>query len=161
MTGGRAGAEAGKLILLVGGDEKKLNYIEKELKAISEKIIYFGKVGSGMRYKLLLNMLQAIHITGFGEVMRLAKETGLDLKKVGDALAERPGGTTTNVSWRDYQKDSKPINFSIEWITKDLKYAKKNAKKTKTPLLNEALKQYKKAIIDGKANKDWTYVNKI
>lgn len=91
MTGSRIGAESGKLTLLVGGDEKKLGTIKKDLGAISEKIIYFGKGGSGMRYKLLLNMLQAIHIIGFGEVIIMAKKMGLNVKAVGNALAERPG----------------------------------------------------------------------
>ncbi|MEO6508688.1 MAG: NAD(P)-dependent oxidoreductase [Patescibacteria group bacterium] len=161
MTGGRIGAETGKLVLLVGGEEKKLKSLLDLLSAISEKVVYFGKEGSGMRYKLLLNMLQAIHVVALGEVLNLGKELGLDIDKVGNALAERPGGVSTGIAWRDYHKEPNPINFSVEWITKDITYAKQSAKKTKTPLLDETLSKYKKAIAKKMNNKDWTTVNKL
>lgn len=161
MTGGRQGAEAGKLILLVGGNKTKLKSLEKDLKAISEKIFYFGKTGSGMRYKLILNSLQAIHIAGFGEALKLAKTAGLDLKAVGDALAERPGGIPTNVAWRDFQNEPNPINFSVEWITKDLNYAKAIKRGVKSPLLDETLKKFKTAIKKKLGQKDWTVINKL
>lgn len=161
MTGGRVGAENGKLVLLVGGDQKILNSISKDLEAISEKVIHFGKAGSGMKYKLLLNMMQGIHINALGEALRLSKEIGLDTKQVGDALSERPGGVITNLAWSGYQNEPKPINFSVEWITKDLKYAKKAAKKSKTPLLDQTLKKYSNALKKKLGDKDWTYINQI
>ena len=34
-----------------------------------------------MRYKLILNFLQAVHMVGFGQAMRIAKEFNMDLKK--------------------------------------------------------------------------------
>ena len=161
MTGSRIGAESGKLTLLVGGDKKKLETIKKDLEAISEKIFYFGKGGSGMRYKLLLNVLQTIHIIGFGEVLSVAKKVGLNIKAVGDALAERPGGTATNLAWIGYQKEPVPTNFSVKWIAKDLTYAKQLTKGIKSPLLDKALKKYRSTIKKDLGQKDWTVVNKI
>lgn len=160
MTGSRIGAESGKLTLLVGGDEKKLETIKRDLGAISEKIFYFGKGCSGMRYKLLLNMLQAIHIIGFGEVISMAKKSGLNIKAVGDALAERPGGTATNLAWIGYQKEPNPANFSVKWITKDLIYAKQLANGLKSPLLDEVLEKYSYMVKKSLGQKDWTVVNR-
>jgi 3-hydroxyisobutyrate dehydrogenase-like beta-hydroxyacid dehydrogenase len=160
MTGGRAGAENGKLILLTGGEEKYLEAITPELKAISERIVYFGKAGSGMRYKLILNMVQGIHIAAFGEALRLAREMGLDINKTGTALAERPGGVTTNIAWRDYLKEPNPINFSVDWINKDLNYAKKSAGKIATPLLDLTITKYSQAIKQGRGQADWTDINR-
>lgn len=159
MTGSRVGAENGKLTFLVGGDEEKLNSLKQDLAPVSEKQLYFGRAGFGIRYKLLLNMLAAIHIVGLGEALKIAAESGMDIKKVGDALAEKPGGVTTNLAWRDYQKTPDPINFSVEWITKDLSYAKKLAVGLSLPLLDDVLKQYRDAIDKGLAGKDWTAVN--
>ncbi len=161
LTGGRIGAETGKLTLLVGGDEKKLEEVKPDLQAISEKVLHFGKAGSGTRYKLLLNMLQAIHIVGLGEVLKIAEKTGMDVKKVGDALAERPGGTTTILTWRDYQKTPDPINFSIQWIAKDLEYARQFADSLNMPLLDEVIKKYSEAVEKGLGQSDWTAVTKI
>jgi 3-hydroxyisobutyrate dehydrogenase-like beta-hydroxyacid dehydrogenase len=159
MTGGRIGAENGQLVLLTGGAKGILTELETDIKAIATKVIYFGKAGSGMRYKLILNMLQGIHMAAFGEVLSLAKEMGLDIKMVGNALAERPGGTTTNFAWRNFQNQPDPINFSVDWITKDLRYAQKAASKSKTPLLDQTLKKYNKAVLKGLGKKDWTVIN--
>lgn len=161
MTGGRIGAETGELILLVGGHKDKLDSISDDLKAISKEVKYFGPAGSGMRYKLVLNMLQAIHIAGLGEALKLANTAGLNEQLAGDALADRPGGITTGLAWRDYQTEPDPINFSVEWIEKDLKYAKEMAAGADLPLLDQALSQYEEAIKKGFAQSDWTKINKL
>ncbi len=160
MTGGRIGAESGQLILLAGGDEEKLKTLQPYLEPISQKVIYFGPAGSGAKFKLLLNMLQGIHIAGLGEVLRLAKANGMNIQAVGDALAERPGGTTTNLAWRDYQHIPDPINFSVKWIAKDLGYAKQMAGGMATPLLEDVLAQYQAALDAGLENEDWTAINR-
>ena len=161
LTGGRHGAETGKLTFLVGGDEKILEDLRGDLSAVSQKILYFGKAGSGTQYKLLLNMLQAMHLIGLGEALRIAAMNGMDVKKVGDALAEHPGGTATNVAWKGYQQPPDPINFSVQWIAKDLGYARKLAGNMQLPLLDGALEEYQKAIQKGLKEKDWTEINKI
>lgn len=161
LTGGRIGAESGSLTLLIGGNEAVIKKLKPMLKAISKKVFYFGPAGHGMRYKLILNFLQGLHLVGFGQALKIAKKHKMNLKRVGNALSDRPGGTITNLGWRDYQKDPDPINFSIEWITKDLSYAKKLTKGMDTPLLDEVLKKYKKAMKKGFAKKDWASVNKL
>lgn len=160
MTGGRQGAENGQLILLAGGDEGKLASISTELEAITAEVKHFGPAGSGMRFKLVLNALQAVHIAGFGEAMRLAHAMGLDEKKTGDALAERPGGVSTNIAWRDYQTEPSPINFSVEWIAKDLGYALANVDDGKNPVMRDTLKAYTEAIERGQSDEDWTAINR-
>ena len=161
MTGGRIGAETGNLTLLVGGNKQKLETLKKDLKAIAGTVTFFGPAGSGARFKLILNTLQAIYIQGLGEALKIAKKVGLDLKAVGDSLSVRPGGIITAMGWRDYQKVPRPINFSIEWITKDLTYAKKMTAGLKTPLLDQALKKYRLAMKKKMSQRDWTEVNKI
>ncbi len=160
MTGSRFGAENGKLVLLVGGNEKILNKIKPDLGAISEQILYFGKAGLGMRFKLILNMLQAIHLIGLKEALILAKKTGLDPMTVGEALAEKPGGAPTKSAWIGYQKEPIPVNFSLEWITKDLRYVKELAGELDMPYLDEALREYTQALEKNLGSKDWTQIIK-
>lgn len=160
MTGGRIGAETGALTLLCGAQKNVFESIEPDLKAIAKKIILFGLPGQGMRYKLILNFLQAVHIIGFGQAMKIAKAHNMDLSKVGDALVDRPGGTITGLAWRDYFNEPDPINFSVEWITKDLNYAKKLAGDLDVGLLDEVLEEYKKAVENGLSKNDWASINK-
>jgi len=159
LTGGRVGAESGSLTLLVGGNEAVIEKLKPVLQAISKKVFYFGPAGHGMRYKLILNFLQGLHLVGFGQALKIAKKHKMNLKRVGEALSDRPGGTITNLAQRDYQKEPDPINFSIEWITKDLRYAKKLTQGMDTPFLDEVLKKYKEAMKKGFAKKDWSSIN--
>jgi 3-hydroxyisobutyrate dehydrogenase-like beta-hydroxyacid dehydrogenase len=161
MTGGRIGAETGNLSLLVGGNKAKLDKLKPILRAIAGNITYFGQAGSGMRFKLILNSIQGMHIQALGEALVLAKKAKLPLKTVGDFLSQRPGGVITNMAWQGYQKTPKPINFSVEWITKDLTYAKKMAGKIKLPLLDKVLDKYRLAMKKKLAQKDWTEVNRF
>ena len=161
MTGGRVAAESGQLTLLIGGSENRLQEITDDLQAVAKDVKYFGKAGSGMRYKLILNTLQAIHIAGLGEALRMASEAGLDQELVGNALVERPGGIVTNIGWESYKQDPNPITFSVEWIAKDLGYAAEMAKTIDHPLLDEARRLYEKAIEAGYDQADWTKINKL
>jgi 3-hydroxyisobutyrate dehydrogenase-like beta-hydroxyacid dehydrogenase len=161
MTGGRVGAESGQLTLLAGGDKDKLETINQDLQAIAKDVKYFGKAGSGMRYKLILNSLQAIHLAGFGEAMRMAAAVGLDQDLVGRALAERPGGVLTAIAREAYLQAPDPITFSVEWIAKDLGYASDMAGAVNHPLLDDVKKQFDAAIDQGYGQDDWTKVNKL
>lgn len=159
MTGGRKGAENGNLILLSGGDKTKLSSLKPDLKAIAKDILYFGSAGSGMRYKLILNSLQAVLIAEFGEAMRMSRETGLDDEVVAKALSELPGGYTLQLMQQNYPKSPRPINFSVDWITKDLKYAKQMATGSAYPLLEQALKEYEKKVLEGGGQDDWSSIS--
>jgi 3-hydroxyisobutyrate dehydrogenase-like beta-hydroxyacid dehydrogenase len=161
MTGGRVAAEGGQLTLLVGGDKAKLDEVSHDLEPVTKDVKYFGKAGSGMRYKLILNTLQAIHIAGLGEALRMADVAGLDKELVGSALVERPGGVITNIGWEAYQQDPNPITFSVEWINKDLGYAAEMTDSIEHPLLNEARRLYERAIEQGYSQADWTKINKL
>lgn len=159
LTGGRIAAESGNLTLLCGGDETKLEDLKTTLEAIAGKVFYFGPAGHGMRYKLILNLLQAIHMVGFGEAIRIAETNGMDIDRVANALADRPGGAITEISKNSYHSQPDPITFSVEWITKDLTYAKQFADSLDTPLLDDVLEKYKQALDSGKGQTDWTNIN--
>lgn len=161
LTGGRIGAETGNLTLLSGGDKKILKSIEKDLKSIAGKIYHFGPQGHGMRYKLILNFLQASHIIAFGQAMKIASANKMDLKKVSESLADRPGGVITGIAQKTYFLDPNPVTFSIEWITKDLTYANLFAENLNLSILKDVLREYKMAVDAGYSNKDWASINKL
>jgi 3-hydroxyisobutyrate dehydrogenase-like beta-hydroxyacid dehydrogenase len=140
---------------LCGGDKVLLKEITPVLRGAAAKIIYIGPVGQGTRYKLILNFLQAVHIIGFRQAMRIAKYQNMNLKKVGNALSKRPGGPLTEAAWEAYQEGSDETYFKIELITKDLTYAKTLAEHVDASLLVPALAEYKKALESGHAKEDW------
>lgn len=161
LTGGRVGAETGSLTLLCGGKTTTLEEIRPALEAIAKKIFHFGPAGHGMRYKLILNFLQAVHIVGFGQAMRIAKEFNMDLRKISEALVDRPGGVITGIAQKAYFENPAPLTFSVEWITKDLSYAKKLSRGLDMTLLDNVLSLYKKGMKKGFLKQDWASINKL
>lgn len=161
LTGGRIGAETGSLTLLCGGKSEILEIIKPALSSISKKIYHFGPAGHGMKYKLILNFLQAVHLVGFGQAMKIAKTYKMNLKKVAEALADRPGGIITGIAKKAYFKNPPPLTFSIENITKDLTYAKKLAKGLDLGFLDDVLSLYKKGVKKNMSNEDWAAINKL
>lgn len=161
LTGGRIGAETGTLTMLCGGSDELMNRLAPVFSSIATTVHQFGPVGSGIRYKLILNYMQATHVVAFGQAMKMAESQGLHLNKVSEALVERPGGVITSVAKRAYDTDPDPITFSIEWMVKDLTYAKQFAQGIDTSFLDEVLTIYKEANKRGFGKKDWARINKL
>jgi len=159
LTGGRVGAETGNMTMLVGGDKQTLEKLKPTLEPIAGTIFHFGPAGHGTRYKLLLNMLQGIHMTAYGEVMKMAEAANMNIAAVSEALVHRPGGVITGIARDSYHNQPDPITFSVEWITKDLAYAKQFAGEVQTPLLEAAHATFKQHLDNGQADQDWSSVN--
>jgi 3-hydroxyisobutyrate dehydrogenase len=78
---------SGELTFLVGADPENLTAARPLLAGFANKIVHFGRVGTGTAYKLLVNMLGAVQIASAAETMAIAEKIGLDLGMVADALA--------------------------------------------------------------------------
>jgi 3-hydroxyisobutyrate dehydrogenase-like beta-hydroxyacid dehydrogenase len=159
VTGGRAGAESGALVMLAGGDEATLASIAGVLEAISTTVRHFGPVGSGTQFKLVLNALQAAHLVAFGEAMAMARSAGLDLDEVGEALVDRLGGPVTTMAWAATREPPQRANFALAWALKDLRYASAMAGELPTPILDVAVARLADAESKGFGDRDWTVVS--
>jgi len=87
VTGLPDAAAAGELTLLVGADPADLEAAGVFLEPLAAQILYFGPVGSGTAYKLIVNLIGAVQIAGVAEGLALAERAGLDLDTVVAALA--------------------------------------------------------------------------
>lgn len=77
VSGGPAGAAAGKLSFMAGGDEADFNAAEPQLSALGAKILHVGPSGAGNVAKLVNNMLVACHMLTTAEGLRLAEAAGV------------------------------------------------------------------------------------
>lgn len=69
---------AGRITLLVGGEETDLEAVRPVLAAYGNPILPVGPLGSGQRTKLLNNLLFAVNMRLAGEAADLAGRLGLD-----------------------------------------------------------------------------------
>src|SRR5439155_22038828 len=86
LSGGPNDIAAGRLTLLVGGDEAVLDTVRPALSAYSDPIIHVGAVGDGQRAKLVNNALFAAQVALVAEAERVAAGLGIEARKARDAI---------------------------------------------------------------------------
>ena len=165
MTGGRMGAESGNLKLLVGGDESVLETIKPTLSAIASDVFYFGTAGSGMRFKLMLNTLSAIHINTAAQAIEIAIKSGIKPELFTSAIINGgmlPASPATKLLFEGMNTPDEFLNFSVKWIEKDLRYAKQMSEQFGGfDLLTETQTDYAKALDKDLGEMDWTKIIKL
>lgn len=87
VTGLPDAAASGKLTLLVGAAPDDLERARPFLQPIGATIRHFGAVGTGTVYKLINNLMGAIHIAGLAEGLAIAEQAGLDMPLVLESIA--------------------------------------------------------------------------
>jgi 3-hydroxyisobutyrate dehydrogenase-like beta-hydroxyacid dehydrogenase len=120
-----AEAEAGKLNVMVGADEKVFGEIRPVLEAFCENIFYMGPVGSGARTKLIYNLLTMGHVALIAEALCACAATGVDLRRFAKVVAA--GGANSGIFQLIVPKileqgDYSGLKFSLANAAKDLRY---------------------------------------
>ena len=86
MTGGAAGADAGTLTLMCGGDAAVLERVRPVFAAFTKKVFLVGPSGAGHTLKLIHNMVVHTNFLVASEACRMAESAGMDLASVIDVF---------------------------------------------------------------------------
>lgn len=78
----------GETVFLIGAKLAVLERARPVLEAVATKIIHFGPAGSGTVYKLMNNLIGAVHIAAVAEMVAVAKKAGLDSEQVARSFVE-------------------------------------------------------------------------
>ncbi len=121
VSGGQAGAQQGALTIMCGASESAFMQATPVLNHYAKAITHIGDVGTGQLAKMV-NQISAIGaIAGLAEGMALAMRSGLDAKKVYQAIEQGAAG-----SWQMSNRYQTMLNgefdfgFAIDWMQKDL-----------------------------------------
>lgn len=154
VSGGPAGALAGTLTMMVGGDEQTFSRALPVFEQFGSKIRLCGPVGSGQAIKLVNQLLVAVHTMASSEAAALAVQLGADLGTVQDVIGTSFGSSAMllrNLP-RFIAHDFTPAT-PIGLIAKDLSIINTEAANAGVPLLLGALvEQY---YLEAKA-RGWT-----
>jgi 3-hydroxyisobutyrate dehydrogenase len=126
VTGLPQAAAAGELTLLVGADDADLAAARPLLDAISNRIVHFGRVGTGTAYKLAVNLIGAVQIASAAEGLALAERAGLDPAVVVEAIATGQAASpqvvrnTRRMALGDFTQE---VVFTPVLRVKDIEYA--------------------------------------
>jgi 3-hydroxyisobutyrate dehydrogenase len=135
VSGGVAGAEAGTLTVMVGGDEKLLERVMPVLKTFGDKIVACGPVGAGHALKSVNQALLAVHIWSLGEGMVALARAGVSPAVALEVINASSGRSNTSMNLFPARvlNRSFPRTFRLALLDKDVKIAAQFLREQKVP----------------------------
>lgn len=162
MTGGAAGADAGTLTLMMGGEEDVIARLAPTLDLISKQRFYLGPVGAGHAMKLVHNLILHSAFMATCEGLTLAKKAGLDVDRAVEVLnAGNARSFVTEVRFpRDILGGVMNGRSRIANLEKDLGLAREFAAAQGGPSVYTDLTHdlLNRAVLNGEAETDFSYL---
>ncbi|WP_164156146.1 NAD(P)-dependent oxidoreductase [Sandarakinorhabdus rubra] len=135
VSGGQAGAENGKLTIMVGGSDAAFAAAEPVMAAYAQRIGHMGPAGAGQLTKMVNQLCIAGILQGLSEGLALGMKAGLDMDAVVDVISKGAAQ-----SWqmdnraRTMTRGEFDFGFAVDWMRKDLGLALDEARRLGVPL---------------------------
>ena len=121
VSGSRAPAQAGELLILASGPERVHTVLEPVFGAIGQATRWLGEAGAGSRFKLVTNVWLCFLIEGAAEVLALADSIGVDRAAVIDLFSTgRMSSVPAAGKARKMDSGDDSPDFSLRWALKDV-----------------------------------------
>ncbi len=135
VSGGVAGAEAGTLTVMVGGDAAVLERVRPVLATFGKKIVHCGAVGAGDAVKAVNNALLAVHIWSAAEGLLALKQAGVDPAVALDVINTSSGRSNASMNLFPERVLTRafPRTFRLALLDKDVGIAAQVAREQKVP----------------------------
>jgi 3-hydroxyisobutyrate dehydrogenase len=168
VSGGVAGAEAGTLTFMAGGEETAVDLARPVLLAMGKNVVHTGASGSGQAAKICNNLILGITMIGVSEAFVLAEQLGLSADKLFAVSSTSsgqcwsltsycpvPGPVPAAPSNRNYQP-----GFAAKMMLKDLRLASDAAEKHKQAIeLGDLAKRlYERFVQEGSGDLDFSAI---
>lgn len=157
VSGSRAPAEEGKLLILASGPAATLDALAPVFSALGQKTVRWESAGSGSRMKLVLNTWLAVLGEGIAETAALAQSLGVSLGDVSTCI----GSTALDAPWAlakldKIERGSFDPDFSLAMASKDLHLALDAANRAnrQLPMAQSIATQWESALQAGLGDRD-------
>jgi 3-hydroxyisobutyrate dehydrogenase-like beta-hydroxyacid dehydrogenase len=121
VSGGQAGAENGKLTIMVGGDAAAFARVEGTLAHYARAVTLMGGPGSGQLTKMVNQICIAGLVQALAEGVNFALRAGLDVERVLEVISK---GAAQSWQMENRGKtmaaDKFDFGFAVDWMRKDL-----------------------------------------
>ncbi|MEL0062132.1 MAG: NAD(P)-dependent oxidoreductase [Candidatus Puniceispirillum sp.] len=135
VSGGQAGAENGKLTVMVGGDAAAFDAALPLMQCYGATVVHMGESGKGQQTKMVNQICIAGLVQALSEGLNFAMTAGLDTDKL---LAAISGGAAQ--SWQMVNRGHTMVKgefdfgFAVDWMRKDLRICLEEASRNGAPL---------------------------
>ncbi|PLC49218.1 3-hydroxyisobutyrate dehydrogenase [Pollutimonas subterranea] len=168
VSGAVPAAEAGTLVFMVGGTKEAFDRVVPTLTCMGTSLVHVGAAGCGQAMKICNNMMAGMSMVALSEALTLAERLGLDYQTVYDVVTKGsgncwalqaycpvPGPVPASPANRDYA-----AGFSMAMMLKDMLLSQSAAAdvSTSTPTAASAAALYQKAVDNGYAAKDFSFI---
>jgi len=122
VSGGQAGAEQGRLTVMVGGDAVAFARVEPVIRAYAHNVRLVGAAGSGQLTKMVNQIAIAGVVQGLAEALNFAVKAGLDSAAVIEVISKGAAQSWQMENrWRTMVEGKFDFGFAVEWMRKDLR----------------------------------------
>ena len=155
VSGGEAGAIAGTLTIMVGGDAAAFDRALPVFQAMGKKVTHIGPSGHGQLAKLANQILVAVNLLGASEALVFAAKAGLDLDKLHGALSAGAANSWAfeNLGRKMINRDLKPA-FKVGLQQKDLRLVSEAAREISAPVIGADLVQQLLRVLEAQGRSD-------
>ena len=156
VSGGQAGAENGKLTVMVGGDQTDFDRAKPVIDCYARACVLLGAVGSGQLAKMVNQICIAGLVQGLAEGMNFAVKAGLDPAKLVETISKGAAQ-----SWQMENRaltmvaDKFDFGFAVDWMRKDLGICLEESKRNGARLPVTALVDQFYAQVQQRGGKRW------
>ena len=121
VSGGQAGAENGKLTVMVGGDQEIFDRARPVIDCYARMVGLMGPSGAGQLTKMVNQICIAGLVQGLSEGIHFAQKAGLDIEKVIDVISKGAAGSWQMENrWKTMNEGHYNHGFAVDWMRKDL-----------------------------------------
>ena len=140
VSGGQAGAQNGKLTIMVGGEEAVFKRAEPVMAHYGRAVTLMGPAGSGQLTKMVNQICIAGLLQGLAEGLNFAKRAGLDAKKAVEVISKGAAQSWQMENRAGTMLDAKfDFGFAVDWMRKDLAICLNEARSNQSALPVTAL----------------------
>jgi 3-hydroxyisobutyrate dehydrogenase len=155
VSGSRAPAEAGELLILASSSHAVWGIVEPIFRILGRKTMWLGPVGAGSRMKLMLNTLLAFQIEGIAEVTAAARRLKIDPAAVTEALQDSPlASSYAKAKLAKMQSGDDAPEFSLEMALKDLDLVASEAGVDAVPIADSISDRWRDLVATGAGGLD-------
>ena len=162
VSGSKAAAEKGQLVILAGAEKAALERFAPVLKTMGKEIVYAGLPPAGTALKLCVNLIVAQLTTALAESAALAQAQGIDPALIFETLAHNPA---MNCGYFSLKKDNIlkrdfPPAFPLRHMLKDARFmlAEAAKKRLELPVTAAVERLMTKSYNSGYGDKDLSVV---
>ena len=156
VSGGQAGAEGGRLTVMVGGDADAYRRAEPLIRCYAGAVQLMGGAGCGQLTKMVNQIAIAGLVQGLSEALNFALRADLDPRRAVEVIGKGAAQSwQMDNRWATMVAGEFDFGFAVEWMRKDLRICLQEARRNGAELPVAALVDQFYADIEGMGGNRW------